>query len=156
MFLSDIPCMITCINITSIIHITVQFVLHQLAALNASYNNAFHEELDYQYVLNTILKTCMFQGVKLTELNISACSFYAMSLEDMDFNGCMFIEMGWIKGGVAFFTACTHTAYLFSSSCIYRMEDMQSSWLISCSVTRLFLSLWRMWLQEYVLHVVIL
>ena len=32
-----IPCIITCINFTSIIHTTARFVIHQLVALNTSY-----------------------------------------------------------------------------------------------------------------------
>ena len=59
--------------------------------------------------------------VSKCEINISACSLYAISLEDMDFDGCMFIEMGMNQrcmALLAFFSACTHTAYFFSSSCI--------------------------------------
>ena len=63
--------------------------------------------------------------VSMCEINIFACSFHAISLEDVDFNGYMFIEMG--KGEVAFFTACTHTACLFSKllcmkTCSHKMH----------------------------------
>ena len=85
-----IPCIITCINFISIARTTVQFVIHHLVALNASYIEAFHDSLKFLPVAwtNTILKTCMFQDVNQLNINISACSFYAVSLEDVDFNAC--------------------------------------------------------------------
>ena len=87
-----------------IIHTTVQFVIHQLVAPNASYKSFSWSWSVYLPVscTNTILR--------------HAC-FNVWIYKDMNFHGCMFIEMG-MNQRWSCFIHCLYPHTMFSSSCI--------------------------------------